>query len=200
MQRRVYTNRLNMRTCAICTPEIYNSEDMQRQILDNRKANPWIFDIIHNKHNIEPRKNCIIKRPEWTLVMHRVKHNSEKEKANSVWKYLIVFHDENLHSLRHLREQHINLLKEIKKVVTTAMQMRPESFHLTRRPNTVHVYFHYWPSVFQLHAHVVTQDCYRPVYRCHDFKHVIRNLSRDGEWYKKAMLMTTFNRTIQKLC
>lgn len=186
-----------MRVFAICSPCDYFGVHMQKQIAANRKANPWIFDIIKNEHSIEPLQNCVIKRPDWTLVMHSVK-TCAQNRNGSMCKYLIVFHDENLQSLRSLRGCHIPLLKEIWTVVCHSMRTQPARFGLSKKPESLYIYFHYWPSVFQLHAHVVLHNSHRSSSRCHEFKNVIHNLMRDDKWYSKALIMTPYNRTIQR--
>lgn len=172
---------------AICTPSSYFSSHMQQLIKKNRLENEWIFDIIRNEHKIEPIQNCVIKMPEWTLVVHQ---------SDSRPKYLVVFHDESLQSMRDLRGKHVPLLVSIYKHISAAFKANPQHFKLKTKPELCRIYFHYWPSVFQLHAHVVFYSSQHSNARCHEFKHVIRNLIKDGEWYSKAMMITPYNRTI----
>ena len=63
------------------------------------------------------------------------------------------------------------------------------------------MYFHYLPSVFQLHMHVRQIPSTADIGpdsttrglnfdRIHMLRHVLRNLERDGTWYSTALIMT----------
>ncbi len=51
-----------------------------------------------------------------------------------------------------------------------------------------HMYFHYMPSVFQLHLHVSMRKAPDSL-RAQDLHHVIRNLERADTWYRDALIL-----------
>ena len=167
----------------ICSPEDYYSTDQCIKRGINRDANAWIYDIIQNSFQKEPWEHLIYNDDRWSLVFHK-----------TFKKILIVFKDRALQSLRDLRARHIPLLFDIRKVVTDLILQSPYIFGLQEQDLTtpkLDFYFHYHPTVFQLHAHVVVNDS-RPkiACRCHDFRHVIRNLRTSSSYYKDALILS----------
>jgi hypothetical protein len=51
-----------------------------------------------------------------------------------------------------------------------------------------HMYFHYMPSVFQLHMHVSMRKAPDSL-RAQDVQHVIRNLEHTDTWYEHALIL-----------
>jgi hypothetical protein len=51
-----------------------------------------------------------------------------------------------------------------------------------------HMYFHYMPSVFQLHMHVSMRKAPDSL-RAQDVQHVIRNLNTSDTWYRDALIL-----------
>ena len=118
--------------------------------------------------------------PQWLLCLD--KHPGEDT------RYLVVFRELQLKTMRDLRGADAAMLVEMLASVRAQMRERHPAWA------GCHVYFHYYPSVYQLHAHVCEDagpslarmaSC-----RCHDVGHVVRNLRADSEWYANALILT----------
>ena len=125
--------------------------------------------------------NIILGHTESEFVIRKTKDYlmlPDIENCESV-HWLILFSDTSLRSIRSLRGCHLPLLKEISDAVK---RINPRLL----------LYFHYPPSVWQLHLHVVgpmhalrtTSD----MQRVHFLPDVMRNLEIDPEYYAKATL------------
>ena len=172
----------------ICTPEVYYSKDECVKRKTNRQSNSWIFDIINNNYTKEPWIHCMYQEEDWTLICH-----------HSFKKILIVFKDCTLQSLRDLRQKHVKLLLHIRKKVTALLKADPVKYGIhsidLQKNNKIEFYFHYWPTVFQLHAHVSINDNRQKLCcRCHDFKHIIRNLMISDTYYECAIIHAQLGR------
>lgn len=149
------------------------------KIMANRKQHRWIFDIIDNKYEIEPIENLVMQEDGWSLIFEPTQR-----------KLLVVFKDTDLKTLRDLRGKHVAMLEEIRYSVKNKIKADWHLFDLQAEPRHIDFYFHYWPSVYQLHAHVkLTQG--RTSDRCHSFRHVIRNLKQNSNWYEDALILYT---------
>ena len=146
-------------------------------ILDSHQ---WIYDLV-SQPDEEIYYNC----ERWLLA--KDKH------PGTDTRYLIIFKDTNLRTLRDLRDCHIPLLREArdKSYATLAkiMNLGVQDVAMQWR-----IYFHYYPSVFQLHAHIVNEAVHRNADRVHDLKHVIRNLMFHPMWYRDATILCTQTR------
>jgi hypothetical protein len=60
------------------------------------------------------------------------------------------------------------------------------------------VFFHYMPSVFQLHLHVNMQSEYISTERAHHLSHVIGNIQRNSEYYMQALILTKMCKTLKR--
>lgn len=148
------------------------------KIVDNHKKNKWIFDIIDNKFEIEPIENLILQEQQWSLIYEPVQR-----------KLLVVFRDYSLTTLRDLRAEHIPMLEDVMSKVRKKIVADKTTFGIVNDPTHIDFYFHYWPSVYQLHAHV-RLSASRPSDRCHLFQHVIRNLKTNSTWYQDALILS----------
>jgi m7GpppX diphosphatase len=95
---------------------------------------------------------------------------------------LVIFADKELCSIRDLRENHIDLLEEVRRVVddllTTKFGMEKNSYRL---------YFHYPPTFYRLHIHVVSLKLASMgaiVDRAHLLSTIIANLKIFPLYYK----------------
>ena len=128
----------------------------------------WPYDVIDGRSESE----FVIRKTKDYLMLPDV------ETCESV-HWLILFTDTSLRSLRSLRGEHVGLLREIGAMIAK----------INKR---LMVYFHYPPSVWQLHLHVVgptsglrtTSD----MQRVHFLQDVIKNLEIDPNYYAKATL------------
>jgi len=117
---------------------------------------------------------------QWLLCLD--KHPGEDT------RYLVVFRELALKTIRDLRGQDVPMLLEMLASVRAEM--------LARHPQWAdcQVYFHYYPSVYQLNTHVCEgaegASTRKASCRCHDVGHVVRNLRADPLWYSKALILT----------
>jgi len=157
----------------ICAPETYYDAEFQKVVLENRRQNKWIFDLIDVPNC--PGEKVYHSTLEWLLArdLHKGTDN----------RYLVVFKDKELHSIRELRSKHIGTLKA---VVEFLAQWLPEQEPLHH--NKYGMYFHYMPSVFQLHMHVSMRKSPES-FRAHHIHHVLRNLHSHDAWYKDALIL-----------
>jgi hypothetical protein len=157
----------------ICAPENYYDRNFQKWLLENRKQNQWIFNLISNDSC--PGETVYHNASQWLLArdLHRGTDN----------RYLVIFKNQDLHSIRDLRADHIDMLKEIvaflKKWLPTNEPAQYKKYLF---------YFHYMPSVFQLHMHVSMRKAPDSL-RVHQVHNVLHNLSQRDSWYKHALIL-----------
>lgn len=159
----------------ICHPDQYYSEIMtkyrQRQCTDS--ANQWIYKIIDNSHSSD--ETIIYRTDQWCLC--------EDRHTGSDLRYLVIFADKTLQTIRDLRRRHVHMLREIQDFLV-------EWGAKTENMLNSHVYFHYMPSVFQLHLHVVSGFSMKSTYRAQPLQCVIRNLCQNSNHYMNALILT----------
>lgn len=130
----------------------------------------WPYQVIEGESEAE----SVIERSDEFLVLPDV------ESCDDI-HWLALFSDTNLKSIRSLRGHHIPLLQRAVQSVERLQTERP-----------VMMYFHYPPSVWQLHMHVVSPceglRTTNDMQRVHFVTDVIRNLEIDPEYYTKATL------------
>jgi diadenosine tetraphosphate (Ap4A) HIT family hydrolase len=162
-----------VRNPVICTPETYYDAEFQRSLLDNRRQNQWIFDLIENANC--PGEKIYHTTPDWLLArdLHR----------GSDSRYLVIFKDPSLHSIRDLRAQHVQALKDVVAYLRTWLPAQEPADH-----GKYLMYFHYMPSVFQLHMHVSMRKS-SDTCRAHHVQHVLRNLGQRESWYRDALIL-----------
>ena len=161
------------RQATICTPEEYYDPDFQTLLAENRRQNRWIFDLIDTPNC--PGEKIYHDAHAWLLArdVHRGVDN----------RYLVVFKDKELYSIRELRSRHIDTLKDI---VAFLAKWLPEQEPVHHKKYSM--YFHYMPSVFQLHMHVSMRKSLES-FRAHHMHHVLRNLASHDAWYKDALIL-----------
>ena len=157
----------------ICAPETYHDAGFQKLLLENRRQNKWIFDLMDVPNC--PGEKVYHSTPDWLLArdLHKGTDN----------RYLVVFKDKELYSIRELRSRHIDTLKDI---VAFLAKWLPEQEPVHHKKYSM--YFHYMPSVFQLHMHVSMRKSLES-FRAHHMHHVLRNLASHDAWYKDALIL-----------
>jgi hypothetical protein len=95
-----------------------------------------------------------------------------------------------LKTIRDLRNQHVPLLLEI--------EDRIKAWLCSKHKKNFHLFFHYMPSVFQLHLHVTSKVQYINMNRAHFLSRVIKNLQKNSEHYAQALILTSACRTIRR--
>jgi len=177
------------RDVVICCPERYFSESFQSYIRNNclKEDRQWIYNLISDESH--PLSECVYEQnSDWLLCLD--KH------PGSDTRFLVVFRDLSLKTIRDLRQIHTAMLVDmIHKVRTSVRRIMPDW-------QGVCIYFHYHPSVYQLHAHVCqAEKMHRSSYnsRRHDLRHVVRNLRTDSLWYHNALILTSKNKGMRHL-
>ena len=113
--------------------------------------------------------------PEWLLArdLHRGPDN----------RYLVVFRDTQPFCIRDLRARHVGMLRGLLAFIREWLREQEPLLHAK-----YHMYFHYMPSVFQLHMHVSMRKAPDSL-RAQDVLHVIRNLRLSDTWYHNALIL-----------
>ena len=108
-------------------------------------------------------------------------------------RYLVVFKDQRLRTVRDLRGSDVDML--------LSMNKRVREFLRKTHPlvaNKFKIFFHYLPSVFQLHAHVSTKRLAFNMNRRQPLACVVRNLLFDDQYYKHALILTSVQRCLRQ--
>jgi hypothetical protein len=162
-----------IRNTSICCPHAYYDAGFQRLLAENRRQNQWIFDLMTLPDC--PGEKVFHDTPEWLLArdLHRGPDN----------RYLVVFRDTALFCIRDLRARHVGMLRGLLSFLRRWLPAQEPLLH-----GRYHMYFHYMPSVFQLHMHVSMRKAPDSL-RAQDVQHVIRNLELSGTWYRDALIL-----------
>lgn len=157
----------------ICSPELFFGFQIQNLISKNikLKENQWIYNV--EKASTE----YVLKTCQDFLICY-----GKKDGKMCTKKLLIVYSDRNLHTLRDLRAKHIGMLqKSYQDAIKTFKDLHPKEDCI--------VYFNYFPSTYQLHAHVT--PCQKKIFiRSHNLLRVVKNLHRDSSYYCNALILT----------
>ena len=180
------------REVVVCCPHKYYSDSFQTFIRNNCKKEDrqWIYDLING--HIDTQETVYYDQPTWMLCLD--KHPGIDT------RYLVVFKQLNLKTIRDLRQIDLPMLHSVRRDVKAAL--------LRIHPTWpgIDIYFHYHPSVYQLHAHVcesrddgsahskqlMDRTAFNP--RCHHLRHVMRNLVTSSVWYRDALILTGKNK------
>lgn len=169
--------------CVVSCPCEFYSSRMQAFIENECRLprNQWIYKIIQGDlENTDER--VFIDRPEWCLCL-------DKHSGTDV-RYLVVFKDTTLKTIRNLAQHHVQMLEDIRAQVLAWLNLQgKEKYNL---------YFHYMPSIFQLHMHVREKTFFRRHIRIQPLRNVIENLRKDTNHYSNALILTKHCKTIQK--
>jgi diadenosine tetraphosphate (Ap4A) HIT family hydrolase len=133
----------------------------------------WIYAIIDGQSNTE----LLIDEKDWCLC-------ENKDKGSD--RYLVIFKDTTLKTIRNLTATHWSLLQQVRSRVEQWLREKYGA-------NKFLLFFHYMPSVFQLHLHVAAEV---PIYetpRIHLLTQVVENIVKDSNHYTHAVIQTTFD-------
>jgi hypothetical protein len=152
--------------------------DAFRSKVETNRANAsqrWIFDLIRGE--FAPSELVFLNEAEWMLV---------QGKAHTLYetRYLVIFKDTELHTIRDLRQTHLPMLMDIWRKVTLFIATRHGADAAFKQ------YFHYLPSVFQLHMHVCSSSAL-DVNRTQRLSCVVRNIRAVDTWYRDALILFT---------
>jgi len=165
------------RASVVCCPETFGAEEVAARIQSNRENEKqrWIFELIAGR--FAPNETLFIDEAEWLMV-------EGTSWVGQTSRYLVIFKDLTLHTVRDLRQRHVGMLREVQGAVRAFLTTR----HAPSAAKEFRLYFHYLPSVFQLHLHVcagVPMDIDRRQY----LSGVIRNLEADDMWFRDALML-----------
>jgi hypothetical protein len=168
----------------ICCPETFFCEEFMVKIRLNREheRQRWIFDLIAGR--VSTKETVFLDDPDWLLV-------EGCSYSGQLMRYLVIFKDLTLHTVRDLRQRHVHMLREVQRKVRAFLATR----HGPHEP--FRLYFHYLPSVFQLHLHVCSSapvDVNRRQY----LSGVIRNLEAVDTWYRDALMLFASSRVARE--
>lgn len=168
------------RQFSMCTPETYYDPGMQTRMLQRRRQadHQWIFDLIDG---VGKNEEVFIENDDWMLCRDR--HPGSED------RFLVIFKDTSLYTIRELSDAHIPMLMQVQLVCRQFLDT-----HARDETNTWRLYFNYLPSVLQLHLHVSrsTSPCNN---RIQPLACVVRNLRKNPKYYTTAIILTsTFNR------
>jgi len=157
------------------TPSMYYSKRTQEFIESEILKKQWIYHIINGERE---RDKIIFQCSDYIIIP-----DTEIVKTmSSSLNCLIIFTDKNLRSIRSLAGSHVPLLKSIVDRVSL----------MASDKKTPMMYFHYPPSVWQLHLHVtaVSDGLYttNSMQKVVFIQDVLSNLNIDPEFYNKATI------------
>jgi m7GpppX diphosphatase len=157
------------------TPEVFFGDAMRDFVEAEINRKSWIYKVIAGE---KEQDQVIFKCNEYLVLP-----DTEATNEPGILNWMVIFTDTALTSMRSLRGHHLPLLQKIKDKIACLM---PQEFD---QPMT---YFHYPPSVWQLHLHVAapcdilrTTNSMQKVCFLED---VMSNLQIDPEYYAKATL------------
>ena len=168
----------------ICCPETFFCEEFLERIRLNREheRQRWIFELIAGR--FAESETVFLDEQDWLLV-EGCAYSGQSS------RYLVIFKDLALHTVRNLRQKHVEMLKDVQRKVRGFLETRHGSNQEFR------LYFHYLPSVFQLHMHVCSAapvDVNRRQY----LSGVIRNLMAVDTWYRDALMLFASSRAARE--
>ena len=193
----------------VCSPEIYNSAVFQKYIDTNCRHidKQWIYHMIYNKYSNDSCEKVYYECGDYILA-------KDIHPGQDI-RYLVIFRDTRLKTIRDLRGSDVPLLRTIHHRVARFVRERHSEW-----PG-FSIYFHYHPSVYQLHAHICMSEftgdgtCSdsqghrrlrrdtgasdNSMNRRHCMAHVIRNLETDSAWYRNALILTSINKYMRHL-
>jgi len=157
------------------TANAHKSDMMQEFIRGEIIRKQWIYKIIAGE---KEQENVLYRCDEFVILP-----DTDVTMDPATLNWLVVCTDKTLTSMRCLRGEHIPMLQAMKEQIADCI---PGTF------GTPMVYFHYPPSVWQLHLHIAapcnvlqTTSCMQRVCFLED---VICNLTIDPDYYCKATL------------
>jgi len=155
--------------------------DYQNKIIPsiNKNNTQWVFDIFNGKRE----QNRIIYQDSDFVLIPDIKWDGR----NIIDLHILAFFkDPKLQSIRDLTSEDIKLLDRVMKISLENIKRR---YNLTE--DQLKIYFHYKPSVWQLHLHfdnLFHKTGASSVERAHSIYSVLENLKLDSDYYKKVKL------------
>lgn len=156
----------------LCTPDVYYNADFQASLKNTRKSSShtWV-DMIESS----TKESVLYSNSHITVC-------KDLNFSPSFFHLLIFFKKPDLYTFRDIDPDFVP-------VVQTAMTtVRAIAARFTSQ--SLRFYFNYLPSTYQLHIHVVSTNSTQNTHRCHSVSSVLRNICRDPNYYKRALILT----------
>lgn len=170
------------RPTSICSPETYYDTEIHSRMLQRRHHvdHKWIFDLLAGQAKDE---EIFVDNKQWMLCRDR--HIGPED------RYLVVFKDTSLYTLRELNSTHLPMLVQVQNACRQFLRETYQNDAYTK--HTWRLYFNYMPSVMQLHLHVArfTSHCST---RIQPLGCVIRNIRENPAYYASALIMMCSNK------
>jgi m7GpppX diphosphatase len=156
-------------------------EDYQNKIIPsiNKNNTQWVFDIFSGKRE----QNRIIYQDNDFVLIPDIKWDGRNMIDLHV---LAFFKDPRLQSIRDLTKEDIKLLDRVMKI---SLENITKKYNLIE--NQLKIYFHYKPSVWQLHLHfenLFHKTGASSVERAYSIYSVLENLKLNSDYFKKVKL------------
>lgn len=165
-----------------------------KEIIFNETINFYNKNVkpkLHNSDNVFTEK---------MLKRHKIFYNCNeyfiiddlkwKDNKKQNIHLLAILKDKNLRSIRDLKKKNISLLNKINKSVLSIIKSK---FNINS--DQIISYFHYYPSIYQLHLHFVNinkKDNYEKeliIGRAHLLQNVINNIKNNSKYYQTMNLI-----------
>lgn len=150
-------------------------------IIDQKCKLDWIENIFSGKSE----QDKVIFQSDEFCIIYDYKYNPNIH-PKSHFHILILFKDKTLNSIRDLKNDHLDLLERC--VLETKNVLKINDIGNDK----VLMYFHYPPTFYQLHLHVVRADnklSDSKADRAHILQNVIFNIKMRSDYYHKADIM-----------
>lgn len=173
-----------MKDFFICSPEHFNSVAMQTYVKHKirERDKQWIYDLIKHAEDddvlLRNNETIYINTADWMFCR-------DVHPGRDV-RYLVVFKDRRLLTIRNLDASHLETLVDIQTQVTAFLRIHHRDSY-----QDYAFFFHYMPSVYQLHAHVSAHTMPAHVARRHHFRHIIGNIRKTPQHYARALILTS---------
>lgn len=163
-------------------PRILESyEEYKNSVLpiELKKNKQWVYDLFEGKKE----KDKVLYQDEDFVLVPDIKWDGKNK-----WELRVVafFKKEGLYSIRELTADNIDLLERVKE---KSCEIIKKKFDLTEEQ--LKIYFHYRPTVWQLHMHFVCLFLKSPassIERSHSVYSVIENMKIDPNYYQKVKI------------
>lgn len=156
-------------------PPVFNSPQVQEFIQSEIIKKQWIYKIISGE---KEQDQILFKCGDYIILP-----DTEALNEPGILNWMVIFTDPSLTSMRSLRGEHVPMLETVK---TKIAELLPSGFDAPM------VYFHYPPSVWQLHLHVAAPcDILRTtnsMQKVSFLEDVISHLRVDPDFYAKATI------------
>ncbi|XP_022700916.1 m7GpppX diphosphatase-like [Varroa jacobsoni] len=171
------------------TAQLYK-ERVEPYLKDNCFSVQWVYNILEHKAEQESVLYEDFSEQVGFMLIRDMKWDM---KQNEDLHCLIMVHDRKLRSLRDLRARHLPMLRNIRSKVFIYTK---EKFDMGE--DKLMLYFHYQPSYYHMHIHVVAITVENPpgggCHRGHLLDVVISNLEICDNYYERATLCYTLKK------